>query len=47
MMSAAYIQMHSEYVYHGSNLANNIDPDQTAPDGTDWSGFILFAIKAM
>ena len=25
--------------------ANNIYPDQTAPNGAVWSGFILFAIR--
>ena len=24
-------------------LANNMDPDQTAPKGAVWSGFIVFA----
>ena len=26
-----------------SGMANNVDPDQTAPSGAVWSGSILFA----
>ena len=42
-MSAAYIQMYLllDFIME----ANNMNPDQTAPFGAVWSGFILFAIK--
>ena len=49
-MSAAYIQVHFRIdFFYGSK---QYDPDQAAPKGAVWSGFILsavwseFAIKA-
>ena len=39
--SAAYIQMHFRLLFIME--ANSMNPDQTAPKGAVWSGFILFA----
>ena len=42
-MSAAYIQVHFRLDFFME--ANNMNPDQTALLGVDWSRSILFAVK--
>ena len=41
-MSAAYIQVN--FLLDFTMEANTMTPDQTAPNGAVWSGFIAFAI---
>ena len=31
-------------IFRQKNLGKSVKPDQTAPEGAVWSGFILFAI---
>ena len=45
-MSAVYIQMLSRKLTKFTIEANTMSPDQTAPMGAVWSGFILFSVVA-
>ena len=38
--------MHLKCLFNISIEANNVDPDQTAPTGTVWSGSTLFVCEA-